>query len=211
MKEKLLEAAFEKAKKEGAPHTALGMATHIHKELEAICTMPTTADSFRGYYRKLEKKETFNMSSTAKDHLAIYLGFKDFKTYLESKDTKDINRRRHLFLVVILLIIVGFFVYDRARKKCMIWDENEYVKIHCEEANAKPIDQHLLKNFKRVEAACREDFFFNEDGSAKIWYYKRGKNDLELFTRPGIHPINGKTLNGISRYMIEAHVCTALE
>ncbi|MFT7072866.1 hypothetical protein [Patiriisocius sp. Uisw_017] len=211
MEKKILEEAFEKARSEGAPDTALGLATHIHNELENKCSQPTTADSFRGYFRKLEKEESFNISKTTKDHLSIYLGYEDYKNYLDRKNTKTINTKRHQFAALVLLIVVVFFVYNTTRKKCMVWEENKFVKIHCEEDNAKPIDQGLLIKFKKMKAECREDFFFNEDESAKVWYYKRGKNDLELFTRPGIHPIKGVTLNAITRYMIGEHICATLE
>jgi hypothetical protein len=211
MQKKLLEEAFEKAKGEGASDTALGLATHIYNELETKCDQPTTADSIRGYYRKLENNETFNISKTAKDHLAIYLGHEDYKSYLDGKNTKTINAKRYQFALLVLLLVVAFFVYDATRKKCMVWDETTFVKIHCEEANAKPLDQGVLMRFKKVEAECREAFFFNKDGSPKVWYHKRAKNDLELFTSPGIHPINGRTLNDITRYMIAEHICDSLD
>ena len=210
MQEKLLEEAFKKARKEGASNTALGLATHIHNELEGKCNQPTTADSIRGYYRKLENKEAFNFSKTAKDHLSIYLGYEDYKGYLTKNNSKDINTKRYKFTLLVLIIVLIFFVFNSTRKKCMIWDENRFVKIYCEEANAKPIDQGLLTKFRKIEAQCLEDFFFNEDRSAKVWYYKRGNNDIELFSSPGIHPVNGKSLKDITRYMINEHICDTL-
>ncbi len=211
MTEKLLEEVFQKARGEGAPDTALGLATHINKELEGKCQQPTTADSIRGYYRKLEHKEPFNISKTAKDHLAIYLGFKDYKDYLEDTKTTVVSTKKYQIALLLLIIVVAFFAYNATQKKCMIWDEDHFVKIHCEEANAKPIDQGLLNNFKKIEAECTEDFFFNKDNSAKVWYYKRGDKDLELFNSPGIHPVNGKTLHEITAYMINAHICQTLQ
>ncbi|EDM44946.1 hypothetical protein SCB49_02459 [unidentified eubacterium SCB49] len=211
MTEKLLEDAFQKARKEGASNTALGLATHIYNELENKCSLPTTADSIRGYYRKLEKNESFNISKTAKDHLSIYLGFEDYKSYLDKRNTKSVSAKWYQWALLALIIIVAFFVYNTTRKKCMIWDKDHFVKIHCEEVDAKPIDQSLFANFKKIEANCTEGFFINEDGSVNVWYYKRGENDLELFTSPGVHPVNGKTLNEITKYMIKKHICDSLK
>ncbi len=211
MQDQLLTEAFSKAKENSTSTSALGLATHIYEVLELKCKQPTSADAIRGYYRKWESKESFNISNTAKDHLAIFIGFEDYKSYVASKNTKKINSKRYQYVVLVLLLVVAFFIYDATRKKCMIWDENKFVKIHCEEANAKPIDKGLLTKFKMVEKECREGFFFDQDGSPKIWYYKRGKNNLELFTHPGIHPVNGKTLNDITRYMITEHVCSSLK
>ncbi|WP_432411751.1 hypothetical protein [Rasiella sp. SM2506] len=210
MREQLLTDAFNKAKKNSTSSSALGLATHIYDALELKCKQPTSADAIRGYYRKWENKESFNISNTAKDHLALYLDFEDYKSYLESKNTKTINTKRYQYALLVLFLVVAFFIYDATRKKCMIWDETKFVKIHCEETNAKPIDPVLLTKFKKVEAECREDFFFDRDGSPKIWYYKQGKKNLELFTHPGIHPNNGKTLNAITGYMITEHICTSL-
>ncbi|MAZ72334.1 MAG: hypothetical protein CMC70_04220 [Flavobacteriaceae bacterium] len=211
MQEQLLTDAFNKAKENSTASSALGLATHIYEALELKFKQPTSADAIRGYYRKWENKESFNISNTAKDHLAIYLDFEDYKSYVASKNTKKINTKRYQFMVLVLLLIVAFFIYDATRKKCMIWDETKFVKIHCEETNAKPIDKGLLTKFKKVEVECHEGFFFDKDGSPKIWYYKQGKNNLELFTYPGIHPINGKTLNDITRYMITEHMCSSLK
>lgn len=207
MQKKLLEAAFEKARGEGASNTALGLATHIYNELETKCAQPTTADSIRGYYRKLEKNEPFNISKTGKDHLAIYLGHENYKKYLDGKNTKNINAKRYQFVLLVMILVVAFLVYDANRKKCMIWENDRYVKIHCEEENAKPISPGLLANFRKLEPDCKQEFFFNPDASPKVWYYKRGDKDLEFFSTSGSHPINGRDLKKINEDMIRKHTC----
>lgn len=211
MVKKLLKDAFEKAKNEGASQSANGLATHIYNCLEGSVPQPTTADSIRGYYRRLENEEDFNISQIAKDHLAIFLGFDNFRAYVIDQKRSPIQKRRYQVAIIFLLVVVGYFIYENNRKKCMIWNDFQYVKIHCDEPNAKPINIGLLKNFKKVTADCKIDFFFNEDGSARIWYHKIAKDHLELFTSPGLHPIYDKTLNDITPYMIKVHVCDSLE
>jgi len=210
MQDTLLKEAFEKALSEGAPKTGNGIATHIHDALEKLCDQPTTTDSIRGYYRRFENEEEFNISRTAKDHLAVYLGSKNYKEYLEKTGTKIVNKRRYVFVIIVLVLALVYLLYETSRKKCMIWQDDRYVKIHCEEANAKPVQPGLLQNFKKVTYECRTDFFFDAGGQPKVWYYKRGENDLELYSMPGKHPIVEKTLHAITPYMIEAHVCDSL-
>jgi hypothetical protein len=93
----------------------------------------------------------------------------------------------------------------------MRWEGDHYIKAQCEEPGAVPKDIGLLRNFKKLEPECRTDFFFNPDGSAKVWYYKAGDKNLELFSVPGLNPVNGKTLKPITEYMIGEHLCDSTE
>ncbi|MFC7356731.1 hypothetical protein ACFQO1_03455 [Jejudonia soesokkakensis] len=209
--DKLLEAVFKKAQSEDAPDSANGIATHIHRALETSCTQPISVDAIRGYFTKFKKEEDFNISQVAKDQFAMYVGKTDFKDFLNKDTRKVINKKRYQFLITVLILVIAFFMYDSTRKKCMIWDTNRYVKIHCEEANAKPINRMLLNNFKKLNPECSSSFFFDASGAPKVWYYKKGKGDLDLYSMPGIHPVNGKTLNDITLYMIKAHLCDSLK
>lgn len=210
--DRLLEAVFAKAREEGAPDSGNGIATHIYAALDNSIGQPISVDSIRGYYKRFSNNEDFKISQTAKDHLSVYLGRDDFKDFIKKDTTKSINKKRYQFLIVILILVIAFFAYDRTRKKCMIWDTNRFVKIHCDEVNAKPIkNEAMFNSFKMLEAECKTDFFFEASGEPKVWYYKKGKGDLELFNMPGIHPVNGKTLNDITPYMVETHICDGLE
>ena len=89
----------------------------------------------------------------------------------------------------------------------MRWEGDRYVKAHCEEPNTMPVDIGLFNNFKKLEAQCEQTFFFNADGSPKVWYYKKGEQDLDLFSSPGVHPVLGNDLRKINADMIVKHLC----
>lgn len=210
MQKQLLTEVFKKAKKDSSSTSALGLATHIHEALDVACKQPITTDAIRGYYGKFQNDESFNIANNSKNQLALYVGYKNYNDYVRKNSMNPVHKKRYQFVVVLLVSLVIYFVYDATRKKCMIWQENQFVRIHCEEAGAKPLDQRLLVNFRKVQSECREDFFFNRDGTPNVWYYKKGKHDLELFTMPGEHPENGKTLDDITRYMVKEHLCEDL-
>jgi hypothetical protein len=207
MQNKLVSKVFEKASSEGAPKSRNGLATHIHTAMNELNLKPPTTKSIGTYHQKLEANEDYAIARVTLDSFASYLEYDDYADFIQKNSRKTVNTKRCKFLIIALLAVIGFLIYDAQRKKCMTWDGEQYVKVHCEEANAKPIDPGLLANFKKLEKDCNKDFFFNEDGSPKVWYYKRGDKDLELFSSPGIHPVKGNDLHKINDDMICKHVC----
>ena len=207
MQYKLLLMVFEKALSEGAPNTKNGLATHIHNAMDELGLKPPTTKSISTYHQKLEKNEEYAISRDILNEFSKYLEFENYGEFIQRNSKKTTNTNRFRFVIIILLAVIGFFIYDATRKKCMRWDGQQYIKVHCEEENAKPIDRGLLTNFRKLEVDCRKDFFFNTDGSPKVWYYKRGNKDLELFSSPGIHPVKGIDLRKINEDMIRKHVC----
>ena len=67
-------------------------------------------------------------------------------------------------------------------------------------------DAIKIENFRKIEAIC-DDIYFDEENKPKVWYRKVSKSEIELFTAPGLHPVNGKTLKPISTYMIDKYIC----
>jgi len=63
-----------------------------------------------------------------------------------------------------------------------------------------------IESFEQLDPSC-ETQFFNEDGSAKVWYVKNKDGKLEYFSSYGLHPKTGKALRPITQYMIGKYIC----
>lgn len=198
---------FEKALEEGAPNTKNGLATHIHNTMDEMGLNPPTSRSIGTYHQKLGTKEDYSISREILNEFCKYLEYENYGDFINANSNKSTNEYRFRYVIIVLLAIIGFFIYNTTIKKCMRWDGMQYIKVHCEEENAKPTDPGLLANFRKLEADCRKDFFFNKEGDPKVWYYKVGDNDLELYSSPGVHPVKGNDLRKINEDMIRKHIC----
>ena len=207
MGRELIKAVRLKALAQGASNSKNGIATQVSEMADISISEKTIAN----YLRDLEDGNDISMSKEIRESLSRYLGYENYKSFLNTVKKDKSNERPYIIVIIILFVVLILVLVLNSRKECMIWKVNQYEKIDCEEAKAKPIDLKLLKEFRKVEPECHWDFFFDENGSPKVWYFKKGKNDLELFTRPGTHPVNGKTLNEITEYMIREHLCASLE
>ncbi|MBZ0328555.1 MAG: hypothetical protein K8F54_13180 [Altibacter sp.] len=207
MQTKLLRMVFEKALHEGASNSRNGIATHISQALDHDFKFSITSKAISNYHQKLEEGETFTISKVIRNQLSKYLGYTDYKDFIKKNEEITVKKNRSRYVIILLLVIIGYFIYDSTRKKCMQWQGDRYVKVHCEEPNTIPLDIGLYNNFRKLEATCEKTFFFNADGSPKVWYYKRGDKDLELFSAPGVHPLKGNDLRKINVDMIKKHVC----
>lgn len=206
MQEELIKAVRLKALDQGATNSKLGIAKHVSSKIDISISEKT----FTNYLKSLEEGNEVAISKEIRDSLARYLTFESYFTFKKSLHKGKSIERKYVYIIFVLIAFLIATIVFFNQKKCMIWQGNQYVKIHCEEANAKPIDQRLLVNFRKVEPSCKEGFFFNEDNTPRVWYYKKGKNDLELYSMPGEHPINGKTLDNITEYMVTTHLCDSL-
>lgn len=207
----LLEEVFEKALNEGAPETAYGIATHIHESLEEkIKGQPIGVDSIRSFYTKWKNGEKLSMSKASKNDLAIYLGDKNFKAFSEKKKTKQINNRRYIYAMTVMVFVIGFLLFDRFRDKCMMWVEDRYEKCSCTEEGSQEVDPIKLKKFRKLTVECTSEFFFDEKGKPKVYYYRKGEKDLELFNMLTLHPENDEALKKITWHMIREHLCAEM-
>lgn len=206
MEEELIKRIRLKALEEGASNSKLGIAKQVVNTIDISISEKT----FTNYLTAIEEGNGVTISREIRESLARYLKFEDYNAFKKSVQKSNKSERKYVFIILTLVVILIATILFFNRKKCMKWQVDRYVKIHCEEATAKPIDQRLLTSFKKVQPNCEPDIYFHKDGSPKVWYYKIGKRDLELFSMPGIHPVNGKTLNGITEYMVNEHLCETL-
>ena len=105
-------------------------------------------------------------------------------------------------------IIVGSGLFLNSfnnTSSCMIWKENHYEEIECEETspqiNAIPYNETVfqLKKITRIDT-------LNLDNSIdKVWYLKKN-GEVEFYTNYGLHPENGKTLKPVTKYILTKYV-----
>lgn len=206
MKNKLLELVFEKARSEGASETRNGLATHVSRKLEEDIKFSLSARSISNYHQNLEGNKDQNISLEILDALASYLGYANYKEFVNNKKRRNVNTQRYKFVIVTLVLSLAFFIYDFNRKKCMSWQQDRFEKVHCEEADARPINPNLLANFRLINADCSNQYF-NNKGEPMLWYYKVSNNEIECFNMLTEHPISKKALKPITEYMIQKYIC----
>ena len=93
-------------------------------------------------------------------------------------------------------------------KAILLQIKTQYEEIACAKkysAIVEPLDPIKLTNFKKVEVTVAYTFF-TENGKPLIWYYKNREGEIEYFTAPGLHPVNGKTLRKITEGIIKKYV-----
>ena len=205
MHKKLIIDCFEKAKSEtGAEKTSV-LSKHISDALSEEYNYPVNERTLRNYINDLEK-ENFSISINIANELAKYLGYKDLKDYSKNVANKKKKKSFNKYIIGGLIVVASYFGIEANMDKCMIWNEDHFEKIACEEKNAKPINKELLNRFKKINPNC-DYAFFNEKGEVQVWYGKSFNKELEYFTQLEVHPETGKTLKLITNHMINKYIC----
>lgn len=209
MSEALLQKAFEKAGKESGKASLHGKAEFLSEKLLEEYKFQVSGKTLTRYYRN-----EFSPKQDVQQHLARYLGYSGIKDYNIAQglmSEKRIPRRKFAsrkyllrFLIFPVIGVSGYVGYEAAEEDCMIWRTDRFEQVPC---SGSPDEQELntfkLEDFRKVSLSDSTVFF--KDGEPGLWYYKTG-NKLELFSAPGLHPENGKTLRPITRYMIEKYL-----
>ena len=88
---------------------------------------------------------------------------------------------------------------------CMIWKENHYEEIECEETspqmNAVPYNETVFQ----LKKITKPDTLNFENALDKVWYTKKN-GEVEFYTNYGLHPENGKTLKPVTKYILTKYV-----
>src|SRR5690606_27957492 len=92
--------------------------------------------------------------------------------------------------------------------QCMYWEKTHYTQIDCDkklhpETPVLAYDEQLAKYFLKIEPADTTSFF--KAGKAAVWYSKTD-GEIEFFSAPGNHPINGKELKPVTKYIVRKYV-----
>ena len=116
-------------------------------------------------------------------------------------------------LVVLTLSIIwinyGSTNDTNSMQNCMVWKGTQYERIACEKKvglNVEPLDEVRLNNFRKIEVDMTTLFFDEENNQALVWYHKNKSGEIEYYSAPGLHPINAKTLDEITPYIIQKYV-----
>jgi hypothetical protein len=191
----------------------------------------------RYYKKYIENKDiAYNPNGDLLNRCSEYLGYDSYEDYvMKKKSSSEIsqstktysansnsllifkkNKKTIIIINLIMVLALAFFIYKdlapKSQEKWMIWKENQYVAVEFSATKyykglLEPYDQKALETFKKIENPDCNTRYFNTNGEPVLWYYKVRKGHLELYTSPGLHPTNGKTLKAITRYMIQTHIC----
>jgi len=155
-------------------------------------------------------------------HVVSNSSVTNVNTHIENRDNliksdfffRKGNNKRIAILIVIASILSGFALSKIVfkEKQCMQWQNNHYELVDCtveKQMNLLaneivPLDKDLV-DFKKVEVSDTTTFFKN--GKPVYWYCKvNGKLDFFNTVGNGTHPVSGKPLKPVSKYIIEKYV-----
>ncbi|MGE8424775.1 MAG: hypothetical protein ACN6PI_18200 [Sphingobacterium siyangense] len=108
--------------------------------------------------------------------------------------------------IATILASGGLFLNSfNQNSSCMIWKENHYEKIECEETspqmNAVPYNETVFQ----LKKITKPDTLNFENALDKVWYTKKN-GEVEFYTNYGLHPENGKTLKPVTKYILTKYV-----
>lgn len=130
-------------------------------------------------------------------------------------DSPKHTPRRNPYLIALAVILfvslTGFFIHKTTEPKCMVWKEDHYEMIDCEQEapmgllstdKIRPYNETLFEGQHKIIPTDTSTFF--KDNEPVLFYY--GRNNYEFFTMDGVHPVNGKELHPVSRRIVQRHV-----
>jgi len=131
---------------------------------------------------------------------------KQIQTVTKSKPNTARPRKIALVSAAVLLFggMSGFIIHKTNEKQCMVWRENHYERIDCQQSTI-----HALMDVDKIQPYNEELFAqekiiptdtttFFKNGKAVVYYLKKDKR-YEFFKQPGFHPIyNDKKLRHIT-------------
>ncbi len=108
--------------------------------------------------------------------------------------------------IATILASGGLFLNSiNQNSSCMIWKENHYEEIECEETspqmNAVPYNETVFQ----LKKITKPDTLNFENALDKVWYTKKN-GEVEFYTNYGLHPENGKTLKPVTKYILAKYV-----
>lgn len=221
MYSQLILDAFEKVKSKEGITVKINITKFLSDYIDENTESVFGERSLRIKYKKAKEGNEISLKKHVADGLSMYLGFDNYHDYYRSHNkgdfklsSKAINKNSKALIVggvLVILIIVGVVFLNSDSNRWMVWKNDRYVEV---EFDAKKYNLNQLKiyksdrieNFRQVELNCDSDFF-NEDGSVRYWYGKNKNKEINFFSSLGLHPVTGKTLKPITKYIIKKYVC----
>lgn len=228
MHKNLILLAFERAKenrKEQGDNDPkkTKIAEDISDYLDEQHGQRITPARLKQYHHEAEqiknKKEDIRIAQIAVVYgLCEYLGFNSYKSFkmstasLQEKIQYFLMKNKAILIISLITILICFIISFTSGQRWMVWDGLEYVEVSfdakkLQSGELKLYNADKIRNFKKIPNPNCETVYKNEKGEVVTWYYKHGYKDLEVFTSPGVHPTNGKSLRDMTDYMIQTHIC----
>ncbi len=115
-------------------------------------------------------------------------------------------------ILVIVSVLISSGIVTKRNVRWMKWQEDHYVEVEFEGSTYErdiliPYSEDLIENFKKIKNPNCETQYFTDTGKAITWYYKKGQGNLEIFTAPGSHPTNGKSLKIMTHHVVHKYLC----
>ncbi len=214
MTHQIIIAAFKKSEAETERNSTNANAEFLSEYIFEKFKYSISTKSLTRYY-----KGESSPNQKVKDYLARYLGYESYDIYLkwnstsnqidefEEKKKSQLFSNKKLIVALCFLMVVAtssYLGYIGGKEECMIWNNDHYVKTECSgSSEEQKFIPHIYKNLKKVEISDTTAFI--ENGEVRIWYYK-SNGKLEYFSSPGKHPVSGKTLKPITKYMIDKYI-----
>jgi hypothetical protein len=219
--EEIVRKVYVKAKKSCVSHKNNALANHVEDEIfknhKKNISYRTIERAFDKY---IDGKHVGSPIAESVDLFCKFLGYENYSDYISK------TKRRNWVLTITLTIVLGAVLliisispmgdannHIPPANECMAWADSLYIPVSCTEnpystygTDVEPLDSLKLKNFKKVEVNMATQFFTEETNKPLIWYYKNKDSEIEYYTAPGLHPINGETLRKITPYIIQTYV-----
>ncbi len=151
-------------------------------------------------FNKIDESVSGERESFQKQHAFDNLGL----IFGRKKNQSTLWKTLVVFLAI--TISIGIFSKYSADPKCMVWVEDHYEPINCDERisfNATEFNKELMQKMSKISTSDTTKFFKN--GKPIVWYCKHD-NDIEFFTTHGLHPVSGVTLKPVTRYIVRKYV-----
>ncbi len=210
MTNKLVDKAFEKAGKDSEKDSVYGRAEYLAEHIIEEYKFQVSSKTLTRYHKK-----EYSPSHPLTDYLSQYLGYENYGAFVSKEseftskmEEKRLKKNKVWSIPLILFLLLGGSAYvgfQSGKEECMIWKEDHFERITCSGAgNEELLRTFRLENFKKITPIDTITTFFT-NGKVLVWYDKSNK-ELEFFTAPGLHPINGKTLKPVTPYIIEKYI-----
>lgn len=217
--------AFEKAKEDiPGRSNKTNRSEHISTVLLDNFKYQISGKTLRNLYDQSVNsnlKEDISINSNYVQNLCLYLGYKDYRTFLMANPENTLSNDHWLLdfikknwtvlLIFVLTIIIVLSITTFNQQRWMIWEDTHYVEVDFDAekyslSQLKIYNPNRIDNFQKVIPDCKTSFF-NADDTVNLWYGKNNSGDLEYFTSLAKHPETGKTLKEITVYMIRKYIC----
>lgn len=117
-----------------------------------------------------------------------------------------------LSTTIIAFLGFNFFKNSSIKTNCMQWQSDHYEVVDCNKDekmgfignNPKEIYNEELFKLRKIEVDENTTFFV--DNKAVVFYIKVNDSTLEFYNAGGFHPISGKPLKPITKYIIKKYI-----